>query len=186
MQIYYRISDTGYNKVKPDYINNENCLRNFCQHFSSCKINVIADNISDDTYNMMCKYVDASYINRVSIGHGAGTFNLALNEALKLDNNEYVYLIASLIEAVPFVSNTTGTYGAYLKKWDKRALKPLVLADHEIFDNGLVNKSFCEDANNLIKKLEGDIIYIDPPYNTGSDGFRYKDKRTLAKGWAIN
>jgi len=93
MQIYYRISDTGYSKVKPDYINNENCLRNFCKHFSSCQINVIADNISDDTYNMICKYIDGSCINRVNIGHGAGTFNLALNEALKLDNNEYVYFV---------------------------------------------------------------------------------------------
>jgi adenine-specific DNA-methyltransferase len=26
-----------------------------------------------------------------------------------------------------------------------------------------------------------DVIYIDPPYNTGSDGFRYKDKRVLDK-----
>lgn len=26
-----------------------------------------------------------------------------------------------------------------------------------------------------------DVIYIDPPYNTGNDGFRYKDKRTFKK-----
>ena len=26
-----------------------------------------------------------------------------------------------------------------------------------------------------------DVIYIDPPYNTGSDGFAYKDKRILTK-----
>lgn len=26
-----------------------------------------------------------------------------------------------------------------------------------------------------------DVIYIDPPYNTGSDGFRYKDKRVINK-----
>ena len=26
-----------------------------------------------------------------------------------------------------------------------------------------------------------DFIYIDPPYNTGNDGFRYKDKRILDK-----
>ncbi|MDO8657666.1 MAG: site-specific DNA-methyltransferase, partial [Candidatus Levybacteria bacterium] len=26
-----------------------------------------------------------------------------------------------------------------------------------------------------------DVVYIDPPYNTGSDGFRYKDKRILDK-----
>jgi hypothetical protein len=33
MKIIYRISDTGYNKVKPDYINNENCLKNALQVF---------------------------------------------------------------------------------------------------------------------------------------------------------
>lgn len=26
MKIIYRISDAGYNKIKPGYINNENCL----------------------------------------------------------------------------------------------------------------------------------------------------------------
>ena len=33
MKIIYRISDTGYKKEKPDYINNESCLRNFCNIF---------------------------------------------------------------------------------------------------------------------------------------------------------
>ena len=92
-----------------------------------------------------------------------------------------MYLVAALIEAVPFVSNTTGTYGAYLKKWDKRAFKPLVLDDHEIFDNGLVNKSYCGDANKLIKKLEGDIIYIDPPYNGRQYGSNYHVLETIAR-----
>ena len=30
MKIIYRISDAGYNKIKPDYIDNEKCLQNFC------------------------------------------------------------------------------------------------------------------------------------------------------------
>ncbi len=34
---------------------------------------------------------------------------------------------------------------------------------------------------NYTHKGKIDIIYIDPPYNTGSDGFRYKDKRVLEK-----
>lgn len=34
---------------------------------------------------------------------------------------------------------------------------------------------------NYTHKEKVDIIYIDPPYNTGSDGFRYKDKRILDK-----
>lgn len=32
---------------------------------------------------------------------------------------------------------------------------------------------------NYTHKGKIDLIYIDPPYNTGSDGFRYKDKRVL-------
>ncbi len=34
---------------------------------------------------------------------------------------------------------------------------------------------------NFTHKKAIDIIYIDPPYNTGTNGFRYKDKRVLAK-----
>ena len=32
---------------------------------------------------------------------------------------------------------------------------------------------------NYTHKGKIDVIYIDPPYNTGSDGFKYKDKRFL-------
>lgn len=34
---------------------------------------------------------------------------------------------------------------------------------------------------NYTHKEKIDLIYIDPPYNTGSDGFRYKDKRIVDK-----
>lgn len=34
---------------------------------------------------------------------------------------------------------------------------------------------------NYTHKGKIDVIYIDPPYNTGSDGFRYKDKRFLTE-----
>ena len=40
-----------------------------------------------------------------------------------LTDAEYYYLLACLIESVSDVSNTAGVYGAYLKKWDPRALK---------------------------------------------------------------
>jgi hypothetical protein len=95
MKIIYRISDTGYNKVKPDYITNENCLRNFCNVFFDhiYDILVIADNCSDDTITMINKYIDPVNIRKVSIGHGAGTFNLALDEALRYDDSTTVYFV---------------------------------------------------------------------------------------------
>lgn len=95
MKIIYRISDAGYNKVKPDYITNENCLKNFCNVFFDYiwDIYIIADNVSENTYNMIKKYIDPINISRVSVGHGAGTFNLALDKALKWDNDEIVYFV---------------------------------------------------------------------------------------------
>ena len=56
-----------------------------------------------------------------------------------------------------------------------------MLADHQIFNNGLVNKSFCENANTLIKRLEGDIIYVDPPYNGRQYGSNYHVLETIAR-----
>lgn len=95
MKIYYRISDSGYYKIKPDYINNENCLKNFVNVFSKYNhdIIVIADNISESTYDMVSKYVDKEQIRKVSVGHGAGTFNLALDMALELSDDTIVYFV---------------------------------------------------------------------------------------------
>ena len=95
MKIYYRISDSGYNKVKPDYITNEACLKNFCNVFFDHihDIKIIADNCSKDTMSMIKKYIDPINIEGASIGHGAGTFNLALDKALRLDEDEIVYFV---------------------------------------------------------------------------------------------
>jgi len=95
MKIIYRISDAGYNKVKPSYINNENCLKNFCDIFSNYlnDITILADNCSETTLNMIEKYIDPNAIEKVSVGHGAGTFNLALDKALKWNDDEIIYFV---------------------------------------------------------------------------------------------
>lgn len=95
MKIIYRISDAGYNKVKPNYINNENCLKNALAVFPWTEHNwsIIADNISEETNDMIQKYISRDHILYVSVGHGAGTFNLALNEALQYSDDEIIYFI---------------------------------------------------------------------------------------------
>lgn len=91
MKLIYRISDIGYNKVKPDYINNEACLKNASNVFIGCDWLVIADNVSEQTSKMISKY--QTNVQHVKVGHGAGTFNLALDEALKLHDNQMVYFL---------------------------------------------------------------------------------------------
>ena len=95
MKIIYRISEAGYNKVKPDYVNNESCLKNFCNVFFDhiYDITVLADNCNDDTITMIKKYIDPVNIRKVSVGHGAGTFNLALDEALRYDDETIIYFV---------------------------------------------------------------------------------------------
>ena len=93
MKIIYRISDSGYNKVKPNYINNETCFLNALDTFSTEKHDwlVIADNVSEATKQMLERYV--VNIKYVSVGHGAGTFNLALDEALQEPDWQVVYFL---------------------------------------------------------------------------------------------
>jgi len=95
MKIIYRISDVGYKKTKPDYINNENCLKNALLTFPPYEYDwsIIADNISEETNNMIQKYISRDHIYYVSIGHGAGTFNLALDEALQNPDDEIIYFL---------------------------------------------------------------------------------------------
>ena len=91
MKIIYRVSDTGYNNVKPKYIDNQKCLSNFCYVFQDHDIIVMADNVSEDTRRMIQQH--AVHLEHVNVGHGAGTFNLALDMALKFDDDEIVYFV---------------------------------------------------------------------------------------------
>ena len=109
--------------------------------------------------------------NKINNWHGEGLIN----------DSERYYLIAVLIEAIPFISNISGTYGAYNKFWDKRSLNDIVLKDIEIVDNGKSNKSYNQDVNELIKNISGDILYIDPPYNKRQYSSNYHLLETVAR-----
>lgn len=93
---------------------------------------------------------------------------------------EYFYLLAVLIEAVPYVSNISGTYGAYLKHWDKRSLGTISLKPITVTNNFKLNKSFNLDSNELIKTLRGDILYLDTPYNSRQYVTNYHLLETVA------
>ena len=93
--LYYRICDQGYQKTKPEYVTKENCLRNALREFPMDKVDwvVFADNICDETYKMICKYIPQNQIKRVSVGHGAGTFRMVYEEAIKNSPNDLVYFL---------------------------------------------------------------------------------------------
>ena len=94
MKVIYRISDGGYAKEKPDYIDNEKCLFNASLRFGASNIHVIADGCGPRTMKMIRKEFPKSSITKVQVGHGAGTFNIALDMALnQFKNEDYIYFL---------------------------------------------------------------------------------------------
>ena len=82
------------------------------------------------------------------------------------------------------LSNTTGTYEAFLKQWDKRSfkkfeLKPLEMKKTKLFSKN--NVIYNEDSNVLIKKIEGDILYLDTPYTITDYNSAYHLLETIVK-----
>lgn len=100
-----------------------------------------------------------------------------------LNEEEYYFLLASLLESVMGVSNTTGTYEAYLKKWDRRSFKDFELIPLEFHHSELFgeNKVYNKDSNELIREIEGDILYIDPPYTITDYSSAYHLLESLSK-----
>lgn len=82
-----------------------------------------------------------------------------------ISKDGFMYLLAALLERVPSVSNIAGTYGAYLKHWDSRTAKQIQLEPILLLNNGKQNVAMNENANDLVRKISGEILYIDPPYN---------------------
>ena len=90
LHTFYRISDKGYNKVKPVYVNNKNCLTNFCKNFGTDGLQIICDNCSNDTITMVGEVTGLDTVFATSLGN-AGSFRFALDEALKLPDDDIVY-----------------------------------------------------------------------------------------------
>lgn len=82
-----------------------------------------------------------------------------------LTDNEYYYLVACIVEGIPFVSNISGTYGAFHKTWERRSFKKYELFRLDVTTNDKENKCYNLDGAELLKAISGDILYIDPPYN---------------------
>jgi adenine-specific DNA-methyltransferase len=98
-----------------------------------------------------------------------------------ISENEYFYLLSSLIAAIPYVSNIAGVYGAYLKFWDKRTYNDLELKPIELISSKVKNKSFNENFEDILPNIKADVLYADPPYNERQYLPNYHILETIAK-----
>jgi adenine-specific DNA-methyltransferase len=103
-----------------------------------------------------------------------------------ITNSEFNYLLASLIYGINLVSNITGTYGAYLKFWEGRSKKSLLLKPIEIDPSRYTNQAMCKDVVEAVSKQHYDFIYLDPPYNSRGYFSNYFFLEMVAVGWYEN
>lgn len=104
-------------------------------------------------------------------------------EANLLSEKEWAYLLASLLESVMGVSNTSGTYEAFFKDWEARSNKDLLLEPLSIENLPLFSKrnvTYNNDSNELVRHIEGDVAYIDTPYTVTQYASAYHVLETIA------
>lgn len=83
----------------------------------------------------------------------------------QINHKEYAILITSLLYGMDKIANTVGHYDAYRKNADfeKELVLNVLLPDTSLNRN---NICYNEDANELIKMIKCDLLYLDPPYNS--------------------
>ncbi|MBQ0057662.1 MAG: DNA adenine methylase [Bacteroidales bacterium] len=107
----------------------------------------------------------------------------------RIGYEEYLYLLASLIESVSLVANVAGVYGAFLKSWDPRAKKDIIFkrpcyTDEKISSLGTLCPKVEIHNNNIensIEDIDCDILYFDPPYTKNSYSVQYHILETLVR-----
>lgn len=83
----------------------------------------------------------------------------------KINFRERALLITSLLYAMDKIANTCGHYDAYRKNsvYSKHLKMTFPEITVKCNDN---NVCYNMDTNKLVNKIEADLVYIDPPYNS--------------------
>ncbi|WP_317368320.1 DNA adenine methylase [uncultured Tyzzerella sp.] len=135
-------------KLIIDYIVYYNAISNFDDNYMTKKF--------ADTY---FSYNDCSKI-------GFIREDIERNYKLKkINERERAILLTSLLYAMDKIAKTCGHYDAYRKGVEFTSTIELSVLLAKI-ENRLENKCFNKDANELVRDISVDLVYIDPPYNS--------------------
>lgn len=125
------------------------------------------NSLSDLEDNYMTENFSDTYFSRddcAKIGYIREDIE-SLYENDRINQRERAILITSLLYAMDKIANTCGHYDAYRKGvvFEKTLELYVPLAEvHNTADNQCYNT----DANELVKDISADLVYIDPPYNS--------------------
>lgn len=182
--------EMGYNVISNDiqyysYVLNKHLIEN---------VPIIDDSLLDElnelngtdgfVYNNYCAGSNSgrNYFSD-SNGRKCDSIRTALEELHskgEINDSVYFYFLASLVNSIDKYANTASVYGAFLKHIKKSAQKDFKLELLPVI-SGNKGKAYNEDINVLIKKISGDILYLDPPYNERQYCANYHVLETIAR-----
>jgi adenine-specific DNA methylase len=98
----------------------------------------------------------------------------------KINLKEKFILLTSLNYGIDRIANTVGHYDAFIKKDIITASFEMKMLDIDNEKNRN-NKIYNKDANLLIRDIECDVLYLDPPYNSRqySDAYHLLENLSL-------
>jgi adenine-specific DNA-methyltransferase len=174
----------NYAQLKVEYTDKLNDLineLNLVQKTNNKKFNLIAENYSEKGKEKRMFWT----INNAEKADAIIEKIKAKLDSEDITNDEYIFLMASLITSFDKVANTTSVYGAFLKQYKSAAqhnyeFKPIHM--NKKIKHHKKNKVFNSDVNsNSVLDREYDIVYLDPPYNNRQYSTNYHPLNYIAK-----
>ncbi|RDU51441.1 DNA methyltransferase [Helicobacter sp. MIT 00-7814] len=142
-------SPKEYSKTKVESILNE------FNNYNTTESNYMKDNFANT-------YFSAKVCSKIGFIR-ENIENLSKNG--EINERETSILITSLLYAMDKIATTCGHYDSYRK--GAKLADGINLAMPRLYDNlNQNNHCFNKDANELVREIYADLVYIDPPYNS--------------------
>lgn len=102
-----------------------------------------------------------------------------------ISDDEYKFILASILLSADAVSNVPAVYGCFLKNFKAKAVKNLTLTPIHMITTSAVDGSHTYNSDVLnaefIESFESDLVYLDPPYNERQYSKNYFPLNIIAK-----
>jgi adenine-specific DNA-methyltransferase len=98
-----------------------------------------------------------------------------------ISSREESLLLGDLLLAANRVANISGTYGCFLRDWQKSSLSHIEFEPRELPPGSTGLTSSCTDVSNVVSQPD-DLVYLDPPYTKRQYAAYYHILETICIG----
>lgn len=134
---------------------NEEKLQNIILEYNALDSNILEENYFSNIYGN--KYYSVNDAKKIGF----------IREDIEkkkniLSTREYYCLLTSLMYFSDKIANTVGHFESFLKKEPINHIFNLELPNIQKIKHAVI---YNNDANELVKSIQSDVVYVDPPYN---------------------